>query len=140
VADVVHGVRVVPDVLLKEPIEIVSVPVTVGELSDGEVRVIPAKVNAPLDRVKSTEVVPIFTDGSRAAAIVPDEIFVAFKVVKFAPDTDPNEPDHVPVVIVPTLVKDELTTFDASVVPVSDEASGLPMAAKAAFKSDAVSV
>ena len=34
-----------------------------------------------------------------------------------APDTAPNNPDHVPVDIVPTEVKDEAVTPDANVVP-----------------------
>jgi hypothetical protein len=75
-----------------------------GEVNVGDVRVMPASVNAPLARVKSTAVVPMFTDGNLAEAIVPDEILDALRVVKFAPDTEPNEPDHVPVVIVPTPV------------------------------------
>jgi hypothetical protein len=94
-------------VLLNEPRENVPVPVTVGELNDGEVSVIPASVSAPLARVRSTEVVPMLTDGNRADEIVPDEMLFAFRLVKFAPETAPKEPDQVPEVIVPTDVSDE---------------------------------
>jgi hypothetical protein len=54
----------------------------------------------------------------RAGATVPDEMFEPFNVVKFAPETAPKLPDHVPAVTVPTEVKLELTTVALSVVPV----------------------
>lgn len=50
---------------------------------------------------------------------VPAEILAAVRLVRFAPDTAPNEPLHVPDVIVPTLVSDDVTTAAGSEVPVS---------------------
>jgi len=47
-----------------------GVPST-GEVKVGDVSVMPASVNAPLALVRSTEVVPILTDGKRADATVP---------------------------------------------------------------------
>ena len=128
----------VPEVLLNEPRENVPVPVTVGELNDGDVNVIPARVKAPLALVKSTDVVPMFTDGRRAEEIVPDEMFVAFNVVKFAPETAPNEPDQVPEVIVPTEVRDEKMTFEARVVPVNEPAAAAPPTIIASSSANAV--
>jgi uncharacterized membrane protein len=61
----------------------------------------------------------MLTDGRRAEATVPLDKFVALSVVRFAPDTAPNKPDHVPVVIVPTLVSDDVTILGARVVPTS---------------------
>lgn len=63
----------------------------------------------------------------RAAATVPVARLVAFRLVRLAPDTAPNEPDHVPEVTVPTEVREDVTTFAASVVPVR-----VPAAAAAA--------
>jgi hypothetical protein len=83
----------------------------------GVVSVIPAKVKAPVARFRATAVVPMYTvelprteDG-----IVPDRL-PAVRLVRFAPDTAPNEPDHVPDVIVPTLVRLEPTTPEPSAV------------------------
>jgi hypothetical protein len=70
-----------------------------------------------------TPVMPVYDPEIRADATVPLDRFEAFNEIKFAPDTAPNEPDHVPAVIVPTLVNDEDTTLEASVVPVSEEAA-----------------
>jgi hypothetical protein len=64
----------------------------------------------------------MLTDGRRAEATVPLDKFVALSVVKFAPDTAPNNPDHVPVVIMPTLVSDDVTIDGARVVPTSEPA------------------
>jgi hypothetical protein len=41
----------------------------------------------------------------------------AVRLVRFAPDTAPKEPDQVPLVIVPTEVKEEPVTPEASVLP-----------------------
>lgn len=114
-----------------------GVPKT-GDVNVGEVNVIPARVKAPLALFKSTDVVPIFTDGRKAEEIVPDEMFVAFNVVKFAPDTAPNEPDQVPEVIVPTEVRDEKMTFEARVVPVNDPAAAAPPTIIASSSANAV--
>lgn len=54
---------------------------------------------------------------SLAVPTVPDDKLLAFSDVKFAPDTEPNEPDQVPLVIVPTDVNELDTTLDARVVP-----------------------
>ena len=58
---------------------------------------------------------------NRAKARVPELILLAFKLVRFAPETAPNEPDQVPLVIVPTVARLEmlvvvvlLTVFRAS--------------------------
>jgi hypothetical protein len=50
---------------------------------------------------------------------VPEDRFDAFSVVRFAPDTAPNEPDQVPDVIVPTDVSDDEVIPDARDEPVS---------------------
>jgi hypothetical protein len=52
------------------------------------------------------------------AGIVPLK-FDAESDIRFAPDTAPNDPDHVPVVIVPTLVNDDrVDTNELTSVPV----------------------
>ena len=52
----------------------------------------------------------VYADGvpvpNLATFTVPLDIFDAFNVVKLAPDTAPNEPDHVPVVAVPVVTID----------------------------------
>ena len=54
--------------------------------------------------------------GIRAAGRVPELMFDAFNDVKLAPDTAPNEPDQVPLVIVPTEVREEPVTPEPNVV------------------------
>ena len=44
-------------------------------------------------------------EAKRAVATVPEDRLEAFKVVRLAPETAPNEPDQVPEVIVPTDTK-----------------------------------
>ena len=53
-----------------------------------------------------------------AVETVPEEMFEALRAVKFAPDTTPNDPLQVPDVIVPTEVKLDPVTPEASVDPV----------------------
>ena len=45
--------------------------------------------------------------------------------VKFAPETAPKEPDHVPDVTVPTDVKLDVTTVEFKIVPVSVPAAAV---------------
>lgn len=65
---------------------------------------------------------------------VPALIFAGVKLVKDAPETAPKEPDHVPDVIVPTEVRDDATTFDARVVPVSVPAAAATVIGDAPVK------
>ena len=58
---------------------------------------------------------------------VPALMLAAVRLVRLAPETAPNDPLQVPLVMVPTLVSDDDTTLLASVVPVS-----VPAAAGAA--------
>ena len=60
-----------------------------------------------------------------AEGIVPDR-FPAVNPVKLAPDTAPNDPDQVPDVIVPTVVKEELVTLEDNVDPVKNPAGAEP--------------
>ena len=63
-----------------------------------------AQVPSPLKKVEESAV----PDPSLAVPTVPDERLLAFNEVKFAPETAPKLPHHVPLVTVPVVVKLEL--------------------------------
>ena len=71
-----------------------------------------AQVLSPRKNVVASAV----PEASLAGATVPVAMLFAFNEVKFAPLTAPKEPDHVPEVIVPVDVSDDVTTEDPNVV------------------------
>ena len=69
-------------------------------------------------RLSATAVVPTYSVElpSTAEGIVPDK-FPAVRLVKLAPDTAPNDADHVPDVTVPVVVRlDDPANGDAPTV------------------------
>ena len=62
---------------------------------------------------------------------VPAEMLAAVILVRLAPLTAPNDPLQVPVVMVPTVVKEEVTTLEAKVVPVKVPAGATTAAVEA---------
>ena len=71
-----------------------------------------AQVLSPRKNVVASAV----PEASLAGATVPVAMLFAFSEVKFAPLTAPKEPDHVPEVIVPVDVSDDVTTEEPNVV------------------------
>jgi hypothetical protein len=97
----------------------------------------PVRVWEAEARLSAIEVVPTLRLElpSTPVGIVPERL-PAVSEVKLAPDTAPKEPDHVPVVIVPTVVKDDVTTPALRVVPdMLAAATPLAVVAVAAFPS-----
>ena len=87
-------------------VKLVSVPTLVREEAvTPEARVVPVKVPAGA--------VPVML-----MPAVPAEMLAAVILVRLAPLTAPNDPLQVPVVMVPTVVKEEAVTPEARVLPV----------------------
>jgi len=126
VIDTADSVYAVPSVVEPLTVSDDSVPTDVNdEVTTFAASVVPVK--EPASPVPAVAHVPsprryvvefAVPDPRRAVPTVPEDRFDAFSVVKFAPETAPNRPDQVPVVIVPTDVNDEVTMFEASEVPV----------------------
>jgi hypothetical protein len=98
---------------------------------------IPVKAKFAEARLRATAVVPMFRVElpSTPVGIVPDKL-PAVSEVKFAPDTAPKEPDQVPVVIVPTEVREDAVTPALRVVPeIFAALTPLAVVAVAAFPS-----
>lgn len=109
VSPVVIRVPVVAGIVIAVvPAIAAGVNVTVPEVLPGIAReVIPARPRLPEARFKAIDVVPTKSDElpRTAEGIVPDK-FPAVRFVRLAPETAPNDADHVPEVTVPVVVSE----------------------------------
>ena len=117
VSPVVTNVPVVAGIVIDVvPAVAVGVTVIVPDVEPGiAMEVIPVNPRLAVALFNATEVVPIKCDElpNTPDGMVPDKL-PAVKLVKFAPDTAPNNPLQVPLVTVPTVVAAAL--FTAAVV------------------------
>jgi hypothetical protein len=97
----------------------------VEALPDKAAVIVPAEKFPEASRATIVLTVFAFVAVVLALAIVPDVMLLAFSNVRFAPETAPNNPDHVPEVIVPTLVSEDPVTPAASVEPVNVPAAAV---------------
>ncbi len=132
--DAFSVVKFAPDTAPKEPdhVPLVTVPTVVKlDVITPEANVVPVSALASTDGVahvlspRKKTVLSAVPVPSLAVPTVPLDRLDAFKVVRFAPDTAPKSPDHVPEVTVPTVVKLDVTTFAARVVPVKVPAAAV---------------
>jgi hypothetical protein len=98
----------------RSPPEIVKPPVALATVIFAE----PLNETPPMVRAVWSVLV-VFALPEISIPAVPAEIFAAVMFVRFAAEIAPNDPDHVPLVIVPTVTISVLMSLDEAMAPAS---------------------